>query len=281
MRILMRSHPAPLTMPERTPMTYRNRDDKAPHSMIEAFAAEFKRSAAQFDKNRYFLTEAGMWTQRDHYLGVCITTTSGAVHVGRIFDFYDVDETLTLITAPIDVRARVDLSDIVFIDVSRIESIEITEAFDTAFEVTFTRDDLNQVLDNLSSGTLEATQALHGLDADFTALFVEALTDVLGERLASPARQSLIEARNAWNHFKVRHHLSNGRRFPANGHVEGPAHLNASGVSEWYPSLVERDHDGTHIGEVIFRLLADGMPSDYLFPDTRTAVETAYHRQDG
>jgi hypothetical protein len=242
----------------------RSRDHQPPHPMAESLRAEFDASASQFEQNKYMATRRdGKYTEGDHYLGVVITTARATV-TGRIFDIYGDGSALEVVTGEGTIRHLIDSTDIVIVNIAAVETIKITESFKGTFEVAIPRESLTTLLNDiqLQKGLLDAIPSDDLPNADGEAFF--GAMEQCRATLIDGIQESNIDiAQRHWFDFTLRE---------ANIHGRDRLHP----APDFYTSRVEADTEGAHLGEVTFRHTFDGMPSDYLYADTRLDVQDAY-----
>lgn len=234
-----------------------------PNPMFEHLVAEFNASQRQFEQNMHAISRRESRTpRRDPYLGVTIHTGRNTF-TGRIFDLLRDGETVTLCTATIECRDHFDPTDAVFINVEAIEAIEVTESFTSTFEVGITRDNLHEILNSF-----HASAANRGDEDSRAGIAIKRAVDAWSGTQSGMRNNNLDAAERHWLDFCSR----------AAGEL-GVEKQSPGWRQEWYRSTIERDIDADqthHYGEVAFRHMHHGMPSDYLYADTRQAVQRAY-----
>lgn len=239
------------------------RTDRQPNPMFEHLVAEFSASQRQFEQNMHVIHRRESRTpRRDPYLGVTIHTARNTF-TGRIFDLMRDGDSVTLCTAPIECRDHFDPTDAVFINVGAIEAIEVTESFACTFEVGITRDNLHEVLNSFHASATE-----HKDEDSCAGAAIKRAVDAWSGTQSQMRNVNLDAAERHWLGFCSR----TGNELGVEQQVPGSR-------QEWYRSTVESDIDAgqsRHYGEMAFRHMHHGMPSDYLYADTRQAVQRAY-----
>lgn len=237
------------------------RDVEPLPALFEHLLAEFNASDQQFEQNMHVIARRdGQRPRRNSYLGVKVHTAR-STFAGRVFDLPRDGKSISLCTARIESQDQFAPADAVFISMSAVEAIEITESFALTFEVGIRRENLHEILNSF-----HASATTHDGETDARAgVAIKRAVDAWSGTNSGLRNANFDVAERRWRDFCFRAATELGVEQRSPGWREN-----------WYRSSIEADTDGHHFGEVAFRHMHHNMPSDYLYPDTRAAVEQAY-----